>query len=150
VNRPHAQSPGFLALVRESRKRVKTMAIADYLALLHHGERPMLIDVREDGEWNAGHLPGALHLGKGIIERDIEKAVPDPATRIILYCGGGFRSVLACDNLQRMGYMNCISLDGGWRGWNQLGLPVVKPGPAEAAPSQAASPEAAPPQDTSQ
>jgi rhodanese-related sulfurtransferase len=109
------------------------MALADYVALLGRGEQPLLVDVREDREWDAGHLPGAMHLGKGVIERDIEAAVPDPATPIVLYCGGGFRSVLVCENLQRMGYTNCVSLDGGWRGWNQLGLPVVKPAPAAGA-----------------
>lgn len=127
MNRPPEHAPGFLALIKDARRRVKTMALADYIALLERGERPLLVDVREDREWNAGHLPGAVHLGKGVIERDIEAAVPDPATPIVLYCGGGFRSVLVCENLQRMGYTNCVSLDGGWRGWNQLGLPVVKP-----------------------
>ena len=129
----HAHSPGFLALINDARQRVKTMALADYVALLERGERPLLVDVREDREWDAGHLPGAVHLGKGVIERDIEAAVPDPATPVVLYCGGGFRSVLVCENLQRMGYTNCVSLDDGWRGWNQLGLPVVKPAP-EAGP----------------
>ena len=125
----HAHSPGFLALINDACQRVKTMALADYVALLERGERPLLVDVREDNEWSEGHLPGAVHLGKGIIERDIEKAVPDPATPLVLYCGGGFRSVLVCDNLQRMGYKNCTSLDGGWRGWNELALPVEKPTP---------------------
>ena len=121
---PHPHSRGFLALVEDARLRVKRMAIADYLALLDRGETPLLLDVREDREWDAGHLPGAAHLGKGIIERDVEDLVPDPATPLVLYCGGGFRSVLACDSLRRMGYSNCTSLDGGWKGWLALGLPV--------------------------
>jgi rhodanese-related sulfurtransferase len=133
LSRPPEHAPGFLALIRDARQRVKTMALADYVAQLGRGEQPLLVDVREDREWDAGHLPGAMHLGKGVIERDIEAAVPDPTTPIVLYCGGGFRSVLVCENLQRMGYTNCVSLDGGWRGWNQLGLPVVKPAP-EAGP----------------
>jgi rhodanese-related sulfurtransferase len=131
MSRARTHSPGFMALIKEARRRVKTMAISDYLALLERGERPLLVDVREDREWDAGHLPGAVHLGKGIIERDIEESVPDPATPVVLYCGGGFRSVLVCENLQRMGYTNCISLDGGWRGWNDLALPVVTPAPGE-------------------
>ena len=123
----HEHSSAFLALVEDARRRVKTLSIADYLAGLELGERPLLVDVREDREWDAGHLPGALHLGKGIIERDIETTVPDPGAAVVLYCGGGFRSVLVCENLQRMGYRNCVSLDGGWRGWNALGLPVELP-----------------------
>ena len=131
-NAPHVHSPGFLALVEDARPRVKRMQIPDYLALLERGQRPLLVDVREDHEWDAGHLPGAVHLGKGILERDVDAAVPDPATPVVLYCGGGFRSVLACDSLQRMGYTNCISLDGGWKGWNALGLPVETPAPEDA------------------
>jgi rhodanese-related sulfurtransferase len=131
VSAGHVHSRGFLALVEDARQRVKRMTIADYLARLERGERPLLIDVREDHEWDAGHLPGAVHMGKGIIERDVEELVPDPATPGVLYCGGGFRSVLACDNLQRMGYSNCISLDGGWKGWLALGLPVETTAPEE-------------------
>jgi rhodanese-related sulfurtransferase len=129
VSVEHVHSSGFLALVEDARQRVKTMAIANYRALLERGERPLLVDVREDREWDAGHLPGAVHLGKGIIERDIEAAVPDLATPVVFYCGGGFRSVLVCDNLQRMGYTNVISLDGGWKGWIALDLPVETPEP---------------------
>ena len=88
------------------------------------GEVSILIDTREDNEWERGHLPGAVHLGKGIIERDIENAVPDKAAPIVCYCGGGFRSALVCDNLQKMGYTNAVSLDGGFRGWTEQGLPV--------------------------
>ncbi|PYT14493.1 MAG: sulfurtransferase [Acidobacteria bacterium] len=87
----------------------------------------LLIDVREDTEWAAGHAAGAIHLGKGIIERDIETRVPDKSTTLVLYCGGVFRSALAADALQKMGYANVISLDGGWRAWNEAGLPVEKP-----------------------
>jgi rhodanese-related sulfurtransferase len=125
---------GFQRLVEEARARVRTMTIEDFLARRTAGESFVLIDTREEHEWNAGHLPGAIHLGKGIIERDIEKTVPDPATPIVAYCGGGYRSVLVCENLQRMGYTHCISLDGGWRGWNALALPVVRPEPGAGAP----------------
>ena len=86
----------------------------------------LLVDVREESEWNAGHIPGATHLGKGVIERDIEQKVPDPGKELILYCGGGFRSALAAENLGRMGYTNVISMDGGWRGWKEAGYPVEK------------------------
>ena len=127
----HQHSPGFLALIADARRRVKTATIPEYLARVEGGERPVLVDVREDREWDAGHLPGAIHLGKGVIERDIEKTVSDPAAPVVLYCGGGFRSVLVCENLQRMGYTNCVSLDGGWREWNERGLPVVKPAAPE-------------------
>ena len=127
MNGVQGHSPGFLALVEATRRRVACLTIADYLAMRERGETPLLVDVREDREWDAGHLPGAVHMSKGIIERDIEAVVPDPATPIVLYCGGGFRSVLVCDNLQRMGYTKCLSLDGGWRDWNALGLPVELP-----------------------
>jgi rhodanese-related sulfurtransferase len=90
-------------------------------------EGHMLIDTREDSEWAAGHAAGAVHLSKGIIERDIETKVPDKSKTLVLYCGGGFRSALAADALQKMGYQDVISLDGGWRAWNEAGLPVEKP-----------------------
>lgn len=86
----------------------------------------LLIDTREESEWNAGHIPGAIHLGKGIIERDIEKTAPDKSATLVLYCGGGFRSALAADNLQKMGYSNVISMDGGWKAWIEAGQPVEK------------------------
>ena len=86
----------------------------------------MLVDVREESEFVAGHIPGAVHLGKGVIERDIEKEIPDPATPLVLYCGGGFRSALAADAIQKMGYTNVVSMDGGWRTWTEKGLPVEK------------------------
>ena len=124
----HRHSPGFAKLIAETRARVQTMTIEQLLARREAGETFVLVDTREDREWDAGHLPGAIHLSKGVIERDIEKQVPDPATPIVTYCGGGYRSVLVCENLQRMGYTHCISLDGGWRGWNALGLPVAAPG----------------------
>jgi rhodanese-related sulfurtransferase len=130
----HAHSPAFLRLIEETRARVQTMTIEEYLKRRAAGESFVLIDTREEHEWDAGHLPGAIHLGKGVIERDIEKAVPDPGTPIVTYCGGGFRSVLVCENLQRMGYTQAISLDGGWRGWNALALPVVKPEPGAPRP----------------
>jgi rhodanese-related sulfurtransferase len=119
-------APGFLKIVNDAKIRVKECTIDDVKARLDAGEKMLLVDVREESEWNAGHLPGAIHLGKGVIERDIETKVPDPAAPIILYCGGGFRSALAADNLQKMGYTNVISMDGGYRGWSDKGLPVVK------------------------
>ncbi len=123
----HAHSPGFLKLVADASTRVKTMSIDEYRARVVAGQAFVLVDTREDHEWAAGHLPGARHLSKGIIERDVEKAVPDLATPIVCYCGGGYRSVLVCESLQRMGYTNAISLDGGWRGWNAQNLPVERP-----------------------
>ena len=120
---PH-HSPGFLALVRDARSRTRQITLDEYLARAQRGEPVVLVDTREDREWERGHLPGAIHLGKGIIERDIENVVPDKAAPIVCYCGGGFRSALVCDNLQKMGYTNVISMDGGFRGWAARGLPV--------------------------
>ena len=117
-------SPKFLALVESVRPRVKETDVHKVRERLKKGETFLLIDVREESEWAAGHLPGALHLGKGIIERDIEGRAADVGKEIILYCGGGFRSVLAADNLQRMGYKNVVSMNGGYRGWTQAGYPV--------------------------
>jgi rhodanese-related sulfurtransferase len=114
----------FLALVNDAKTRVKEIDIPAYLELRDSGAAHILIDTREESEWGRGHLPGAIHLGKGIIERDIEGKVPDKETTLILYCGGGFRSALVADNLQKMGYTNCISLDGGWRDWTERKLPV--------------------------
>ena len=119
-------STGFLNLVNDAKKRVKETNVAAVKARLDKGEKLNLIDTREDNEWAKGHLPGATHLSKGIIERDIEKAFPDRDAELILYCGGGFRSALAADNLQKMGYTNAISMDGGWRGWNEAGGTVEK------------------------
>lgn len=117
--------PGFLALVNDAKTRVKETDIAAYLKLRKDGTPHVLIDTREESEWNAGHVQGALHLGKGIIERDIEAKVPDHDTMLILYCGGGFRSALVADNLQKMGYTQAISLDGGWRVLKESGLPLA-------------------------
>ena len=123
----HTHSQGFLQLVQEAKARVKQFSIDQFLAKLQAGERFVLLDVREDSEWASGHLPSAHHMGKGIIERDIEQALPEKDTSIVLYCGGGFRSALTADNLQKMGYTNVTSLDGGWRGWTERGLPTVTP-----------------------
>ena len=122
--KPH--NPGFLAIVDDAKSRVKQMDIDKYRALRESGEQHLLVDVREESEWNAGHAAGSMHLGKGIIERDVESKVPDRATKMVLYCGGGYRSALAADNLQKMGYTDVTSLDGGWRAWTQAGLPVEK------------------------
>jgi rhodanese-related sulfurtransferase len=121
-----AHAEQFLKLVNDAKKKVKETNVADVKRRQDAGEKFVLVDVREDNEWAAGHLPGAMHLGKGIIERDIEKTVPDPAAKLILYCGGGFRSALAADNLQKMGYTNVESMDGGWKGWVGAGLPTEK------------------------
>ncbi|HXW62948.1 MAG TPA: rhodanese-like domain-containing protein [Candidatus Acidoferrales bacterium] len=119
-------SQGFMNLVNDAKTRVKEETYRETKKRLEAGEKFVLIDTREDSEWARGHLPGAIHLGRGIIERDIEKTVPDKNTRIVLYCGGGYRSALAADNLQKMGYSNVISMDGGWRGWTEAGFPVIR------------------------
>jgi len=121
-----AHSQRFLALVHDAKKRIKETDVTDVKRRLDAGEKLALIDVREESEWGRGHLPGAIHLGKGIIERDIEQRVPDAGAKLILYCGGGFRSALAADNLQRMGYTNVESMDGGWKGWLDAGFPTQK------------------------
>ncbi|HVJ87127.1 MAG TPA: rhodanese-like domain-containing protein [Caulifigura sp.] len=117
-------APGFLAIVNDAKTRVKECVVADVKKRLDAGEKFQLVDVREESEYAAGHLPGAMHIGKGVIERDVEKKIPDPATPVVLYCGGGFRSALAADNIQKMGYTNVISMDGGWSGWKEAGYPV--------------------------
>jgi rhodanese-related sulfurtransferase len=122
--KPHNES--FLRLVNDAKTRIKQINIDQYMAMRNSGEPHLLIDVREDSEWNAGHAAGAMHLGKGVIERDIEAKVPDRNTKLVLYCGGGYRSALAADNLTRMGYSEAISLDGGWRAWTGASLPVEK------------------------
>jgi rhodanese-related sulfurtransferase len=119
-------SPQFLKLVNDAKSRVKETNVADVKRRMATDEKFLLVDVREDNEWAKGRLPGAVHMGRGVIERDIEKAVPDSGTKLILYCGGGFRSALVADNLQKMGYTNVESMDGGWRGWNEAGLPTEK------------------------
>jgi rhodanese-related sulfurtransferase len=121
-----AHSAQFLKLVQDAKSRVKETNVADVKRRMDAGEKFVLIDTREDNEWARGHLPGAVHLSKGIIERDIEQRVSDTGTKLILYCGGGFRSALAGDNLQKMGYTNVESMDGGWKGWIEAGLPMAK------------------------
>jgi len=119
----HQHSPGFLAIVNDAKSRVKECNVDDVKARLDRNEKLNIVDVREESEFAAGHIPGATHLSKGVIERDVENAYPDKTTPLILYCGGGFRSALAADNLQRMGYTNVISMDGGMRGWREKKLP---------------------------
>lgn len=119
-----AHSAAFLALVNDAKSRIREIDMDGYKKMVAEGTPHVLIDTREDGEFAAGHAAGAVHLGKGIIERDIESRVPDKSTILVLYCGGGFRSALAADNLQKMGYTNPISLDGGWRAWKEAGMPV--------------------------
>jgi rhodanese-related sulfurtransferase len=123
---PKAHHPGFLALVADAKTRVKEITLDEYKAMAEKGEAGLLIDTREESEWAAGHAAGAIWLGKGIIERDIEQKVPDHDQKMVLYCGGGYRSALAADALQKMGYTNVISLDGGWREWSNGGMPVEK------------------------
>ena len=117
-------SPGFLETVRDAKSRVRENTPEDVHRKQTAGESFYFIDVREDNEWNRGHAAGATHLGKGIIERDIETAIPDRDAEIVLYCGGGFRSALAADALQKMGYKNVTSMDGGWKRWKELRYPT--------------------------
>lgn len=124
-------SPKFLAHVEGRRPHVREVAISATLDALASQPNARLIDVREDREWNAGHAVQATHVARGVIERDIEKVVPDPATPIYLYCGGGFRSILSADSLQQMGYTNVYSVIDGWRGWQEQGAPVLMPTPHE-------------------
>jgi len=120
----HHHSPGFLALVQDAKSRVKTISIPEYQRRADAHDPLVLIDTREDHEWANGHLPGAIHMSKGVIERDIEKNFGDRKTPIVCYCGGGFRSALVADNLQKMGYTNVLSLEGGYRGWTEARLPI--------------------------
>jgi rhodanese-related sulfurtransferase len=122
----HQHSPGFLKIVEDAKKRVHEVTIDEVKAKLDRKEKFLLVDVREESEYAADHLPGAVHLGKGIIERDVEGRVPDQNTPIVLYCGGGFRSALAADNLQKMGYTRVLSMDGGIRGWREKGFALTK------------------------
>jgi rhodanese-related sulfurtransferase len=115
-------NPGFLAIVNDAKSRVQEIGLAQYLKLREAGTPHVLVDVREESEFAAGHVQGALHLGKGVIERDVETKVPDKGAKLVLYCGGGFRSALVADNLQKMGYTDAISLDGGWRALKDSGL----------------------------
>src|SRR5919202_1435438 len=118
-------SPRFLQIVQDAKKRVRETTVDEIKSRLDRGEKFTLVDVREESEFAKDHLPGAIHLGKGVIERDVEQRVPDPATPLVLYCGGGFRSALAADNLQKMGYTNVLSMDGGVRGWREKGYPLT-------------------------
>ena len=117
-------SEGFLNIVNDAKTRVREVSVAETQARMRDNPEAKLIDVREDNEWNAAHAAGAIHLGKGIIERDIETTVPDKDTELILYCGGGYRSALATDSLQKMGYTNVWSMAGGWRAWQEVNGPV--------------------------
>jgi rhodanese-related sulfurtransferase len=119
-----AHNPGFLKLVNDAKSRVKEIDIAKYQSMVKAGDPHILVDTREDNEWAAGHVAGAVHMSKGTIERDVETKVPDKSAKLVLYCGGGFRSALVADNLQKMGYENAISLDGGWRALKESGLPL--------------------------
>ena len=121
-----AHNPGFLKMVSEAKGRVKEMDVPAYLKMRESGQSHILVDTREDNEWADGHVADAVHLSKGIIERDIETKVPDLETTLVLYCGGGYRSALVADNLQKMGYTNAISLDGGWKALKESGIPLEK------------------------
>jgi rhodanese-related sulfurtransferase len=121
----HQHSEAFLKIVADAKSRIRETTVAEVKRRRDAGERFHLVDVREDNEWAKGHLPGAVHLGKGIIERDIDTTISDRSAEIVLYCGGGFRSALAADNLQKMGYKNVISMDGGIREWQSAGYPIV-------------------------
>jgi rhodanese-related sulfurtransferase len=126
MSAPKAHNPGFLALVNDAKSRIRQIDMDEYQRMAASGLPNLLIDTREESEWAAGHAAGAMHLGKGIIERDIESKVPDKDATLVLYCGGGFRSALVAEALQKMGYTNAISLDGGWRAYRAAGLPVEK------------------------
>ena len=119
-------SPGFLNLVNDAKRRVNEVSVAGVRARLAANPKAVLLDVREDNEWLAGHAAEAVHLGKGILERDLEKLYPDPKTEIIMYCGGGFRSALTCDAAQKMGYRNVHSLIGGYKGLMAAGWPMKR------------------------
>jgi rhodanese-related sulfurtransferase len=118
--------PRFLKIVDDAKSRVRETNVEEVKKKIDGGEKFVLVDVREESEFAKDHLPGAIHLGKGIIERDIEARVPDLNAEIVLYCGGGFRSALAADNLQKMGYKNVISMDGGIRDWREKGFPLTR------------------------
>lgn len=124
MTKPH--SPRFLKIVEDAKTRVRQCTVEDVHRRIEGGQPLTLVDVREESEYAAGHLPGAVHLGKGVIERDIEAVFSNPSTELVLYCGGGFRSALAADSLQKMGYTNVLSMDGGWRDWTNAGHPVER------------------------
>jgi len=132
----HQHPPRFLKIVDDAKTRVRETNVDEVKARMDRGDKFLLVDVREESEFAKDHLPGAIHLGKGVIERDIEARVPQFNTEMILYCGGGYRSALAADNLQKMGYTNVISMDGGIRGWRERGypLPGVESSSQETAP----------------
>lgn len=119
-------APRFLEIVNDAKSRVKETTVDEVKRKLDHGDKVLLVDVREESEFAKDHLPGAIHLGKGVIERDIEKRVPDMKTPMILYCGGGFRSAMAADNLQKMGYTNVLSMGGGVREWREKNYPMTR------------------------
>jgi len=119
-------SPRFLKIVDDAKSRIKETDVDEVKERLDRGDKFLLVDVREESEFAKDHLPGAIRLGKGVIERDIEGRVPDLNTPMVLYCGGGFRSAMAADNLQKMGYTNVISMDGGVRGWREKNFPMTK------------------------
>jgi rhodanese-related sulfurtransferase len=122
----HQHPPRFLKIVDDAKTRVRETNVAEVKKRMDRGDKFLLVDVREESEYAKDHLPGAIHMGKGVIERDVEASVPDLNAEMILYCGGGFRSALAADNLQKMGYTNVISMDGGIRGWRESNYPLVK------------------------
>jgi rhodanese-related sulfurtransferase len=117
-------SPEFLRLVDDAKSRIRQVTPDEVRKKQEEGKRFILVDTREDNEWEKGHIAGAIHIGRGVLERDIESAIPGKEEEIVLYCGGGFRSALAADNLQKMGYTNVVSMDGGWRLWKTLGYPT--------------------------
>jgi len=119
-------SPRFLKIVENAKQRIHEVSVDDVKTKLDRGKKFVLVDVREESEWAKDHLPGAIHLGKGVIERDVEESVPDLNASVVLYCGGGYRSALAADNLQQMGYRNVLSMDGGIREWREKGFPLSK------------------------
>jgi rhodanese-related sulfurtransferase len=122
----HQHPPRFLKIVDDAKTRIRETNVPEVKKRMDRGDKFLILDVREESEYAKDHLPGAVHMGKGVIERDIEMRVPDLNTEMILYCGGGFRSALAADNLQKMGYTNVISMDGGIRAWRERGYPLVK------------------------
>ena len=126
MSAPKHHNPAFLALVNDAKSRIREIDIAQYKRMVASGEPHVLVDTREESEWAAGHAAGAVHMSKGIIERDIESKIPQKDATLVLYCGGGFRSALVADALKKMGYTNPISLDGGWRDYTSSGLPVEK------------------------
>jgi rhodanese-related sulfurtransferase len=123
---PMKHSPGFLALVQEAKKNIRECTIAQVKERFDRGEKLQFVDVREDHEFAQDHATGARHIGRGVLERDVETLIPDRETPIVLYCGGGFRSALAADNLRKMGYRNVVSMDGGIRAWREAGYPIAR------------------------